>query len=475
MACANAAGGRRRWTARWCRSRPRRNARVGESSFGHLGRRGVPALDRSAHAGSDALPAGEGIAARGGDQAGACATSPSSSILKCRMMTSSTTVRAARARLAPLFACVNGTTAPEFSAFGHSHIDVAWLWPLRETEAKCTRTFATPLALMEEYPEYRLPAESTVSLLDREATLPGALCARESERWRRALDSRRRHVGGGGHQYHRRREPHPAIPARQALLPRRIRRGQRAAAGCPMSSAIPARCRKSCAAAASKYFSTQKIYWMYNGGDPFPYTTFTWEGIDGSEVLASMHHDYNSQTDPQALITRWNERRQKVGLSSRLVPFGWGDGGGGPTRTHLEFLRRCMTWKACRACGMEGPLAHFKDLERRGYPRDRYVGELYFQAHRGVPTTQAKTKQGNRKSEFALREAELWGAAARALAGFRLSRRRRSISPGSRCCSTSSMISFPAPPSTASMRKRRRAMRASSTPPRRRRRRRSPR
>ena len=168
----------------------------------------------------------------------------------------------------------------------------------------------------------------------------------------------------------------------------------------------------------AKYFSTQKIYCMYSGGDEFPYTTFTWEGIDGSEVLASMHNDYNSQTDPAALITRWNERRQKVGLYSRIFPFGWGDGGGGPTRTHLEFLKRSHDLQGLPRIQMEGPIVHFKELERRGYPDDRYVGELYFQAHRGVQTTQAKTKKGNRKSEFALREAELWGATARALAGY---------------------------------------------------------
>ena len=46
------------------------------------------------------------------------------------------------------------------------------------------------------------------------------------------------------------------------------------------------------------------------------------------------------------------------------------------------------------------------------------MGELYFQAHRGTYTSQAKTKRGNRKSEFALREAEMWGVAAAALTGF---------------------------------------------------------
>ncbi len=63
--------------------------------------------------------------------------------------------RTARERLRPLLACVNGSTAPTLFAFGHAHIDVAWLWPLAETERKAARTFATQLALMEEYPEYR--------------------------------------------------------------------------------------------------------------------------------------------------------------------------------------------------------------------------------------------------------------------------------------------------------------------------------
>lgn len=49
-------------------------------------------------------------------------------------------------------------------------------------------------------------------------------------------------------------------------------------------------------------------------------------------------------------------------------------------------------------------------------PAARYVGELYFQAHRGTYTSQANTKRGNRKGEMALREAEMWGATATCLA-----------------------------------------------------------
>ena len=101
-----------------------------------------------------------------------------------------------------------------------------------------------------------------------------------------------------------------------------------------------------------------------------------------------------------------------------IYSFGWGDGGGGPTRDHLEYLRPLQG--SGRAAPGEDLFAgrFLRRFEKKGLPKERYVGELYFQGHRGTYTSQAKTKKGNRRSEFALREAELWGSAARALKGF---------------------------------------------------------
>ena len=71
---------------------------------------------------------------------------------------------------------------------------------------------------------------------------------------------------------------------------------------------------------------------------------------------------------------------------------------------------------------MSHPLDRFHELESAdgpaGVPDARYVGELYFQAHRGTYTSQARTKRGNRKTEFALREAEMWSVAAHALTDY---------------------------------------------------------
>jgi alpha-mannosidase len=330
------------------------------------------------------------------------------------------TVCACRRRLAPLLACVNGSTAPAMFAFGHAHLDVAWLWPLAETERKIARTLASQLALMAQYPEYRF--------LQSQPYLYHAVKVRYPELYARvkaAVEAGQLIPEGATWV-----EPDTNIPGGESLI-RQFIHGRRFfeeefGVACKLlwlpdvfgySGALPQIMREC----GIRYFSTHKIFWSYNGGDPFPYNTFTWEGIDGSEVLVHLHNDYSSRTGPAAVIQRWNERVQKDGFSTRLLPFGWGDGGGGPTRDHLEFLRREGDLEGVPKVEIASPLAYFEDQEARGWPDERYVGELYFQAHRGTYTSQARTKRGNRKSELALREAEMWGSAAAVLGRFTFS------------------------------------------------------
>lgn len=328
------------------------------------------------------------------------------------------TVRACRERLKPLLECVNGSTAPTMFAFGHSHIDVAWLWPLAETERKCVRTFSSQLALMEEYPEYRF-LQSQPHLYWMVKTHYPKLY----ERIKAAIKAGQWIADGSAWV-----EPDTNVSGGESLIRQFIhgKRFYREEFGveCEMlwlpdvfgySGALP-QIMRGC---GIKYFSTQKIFWAYNGGDTFPYNTFVWEGIDGSDVFVHLHNDYNSRTHPASVIARWTERVQKDGFSTRLMPFGWGDGGGGPTRNHLEYLRRQKDLQGVPRVRIGSPMEYFKDQEAKGWPDARYVGELYFQAHRGTYTSQAKTKLGNRKSEFALREAEMWGVAARALKDFK--------------------------------------------------------
>lgn len=327
-------------------------------------------------------------------------------------------IRAARKRLKPLLNCINGSTSPLLYAFGHSHIDVAWLWPLAETERKCARTFATQLALMAQYPEYKF--------LLSQPHLYGMTRRLYPEVYRRIRNAVRRGqiIPEGGMWV----EADTNISGGESLI-RQFIHGKRffrdefgvdsQLLWLPDVFGYSGNMPQIMRGCGIRYFSTAKIFWNYYGGDPFPYNTFQWEGIDGSEVLSHFCNGYNSHTDPRNL-KRWNERVQKDGISARLFPFGYGDGGGGPTRDHLEYLRREMNLEGLPRTRMASPLDYFKNLEKQGQIEARYVGELYYQCHRGTYTSQAKTKRGNRKSEFALREAELWSVVARALRGFKI-------------------------------------------------------
>ncbi|MBD3243193.1 MAG: alpha-mannosidase [Chitinivibrionales bacterium] len=331
------------------------------------------------------------------------------------------TVRQARGLLAPLLQCTNGSTAPTLFAFGHAHLDVAWLWPLAETERKVARTFSNQLALIDEYPEYRF--------LNSQAHLYRMLKQRYPRLYARVKKAVKNGaiIAEGGMWV----EADTNISGGEALI-RQFLHGKRffreefgvdnELLWLPdvfgYSGALP----QIMAGCGIKYFGTAKIFWTYNGGEPFPHNTFVWQGIDGTGVQVHLLNNYSSQTYPAQMIGQWNGRRQKDGFSTRPVAFGYGDGGGGANRTHLELLRRQADLEGAPRVKMASPLDYYHDQQRRGMPDVTCVGELYFQAHRGTYTSQARTKNGNRRCELALREAELWGCAARALAGYRFNR-----------------------------------------------------
>ncbi len=326
-------------------------------------------------------------------------------------------IRAGRARMKPLLESRNGPTTPTLFAFGHAHIDVAWLWPLQHTERKMAMTVLNQLLLFDEYPEYRF--------LQSQPHLYWMLQQRYPDIYARFKQAARdgRVIADGGMWV----EADTNLSGGEALI-RQILYGRafyKNELGVDSrilwlpdvfgySGALPQILKGS----GMQGFATQKITWAYNGGESFPYNIFWWEGIDGSAIPAHIFTDYNSEVRPNSVLDRWNTRLQKNGIHSMIFSFGWGDGGGGPERNHLEFYRRVQDLEGLPKVHMASPAEFFADLQKHGLPRERYVGELYFQAHRGTYTSQARTKRGNRKSELALREAELWATAARALKGF---------------------------------------------------------
>lgn len=323
-----------------------------------------------------------------------------------------------RDRLRPLLECRNGSTAPVMQVFGQSHLDLAWQWPAEETRRKAARTVSTQLALAEEYPEYRFLF----------CQVPLYLMVKEDypELWGRLLAAIRsgQVLAEGGMWL----EPDTNIPSGESLV-RQFLYGRRFFAeelgldtrvlwlpdSFGFSAALP-QIMRSCGV---PYFVTKKLVDTYDDTDPFPFTTFMWKGLDGTSVLAHVYRKCNSAIDPETFARRWSvDRVQRDGISTYLFPFGYGDGGGGPTRVMLEQARRMTDLEGCPRARMEGPAEFFERIEREASPSSReYSGELYFSQHRGSYTSQARTKRASRRAEVALREAELWAALASVIVG----------------------------------------------------------
>ena len=314
----------------------------------------------------------------------------------------------AREILKPALSAVNGSTVPQFYAIGNAHLDLAWLWPMAETRRKTSRTFAAQLRLIEEYPEYKFIQSQPAGYIMCREHYPELYerikAAAKTGQW----------IAEGAMWV----EPDTNMTSGESLI-RQLIHGKRffkeefgidsVLLWLPdtfgYSAALP-QILKGCGV---KYLVTQKIFWSYNEGDRFPYHYFTWQGADGSCVDSFLPTDYTYTTDPKLICEVWNKRVQKRGLEAFLLPFGYGDGGGGPSRDYIEFLRREENLEGMPRVKTESPLRFFEDMEAAGGPQHTYVGELYFSAHRGVFTSQAAIKRGNRKAEIALREAEMWG------------------------------------------------------------------
>lgn len=319
----------------------------------------------------------------------------------------------AREELQPLLKAENGSTAPCFYAIGNAHLDLAWLWPMAETYRKTERTFAAQLRLLEEYPEYKFLQSQPASYEMCRKNYPELF-----ERIRDAIQ-KGRWIAEGAMWV----EPDTNMAGGEALI-RQLVHGKRyykevlgtesEVLWLPDTFGYTAALPQILKGCGVKYLVTQKIFWSYNEGDPFPYHYFNWEGMDGTRIVSFLPTSYTYRTDPEEINNIWNNRTQKQDLDAFLLPYGYGDGGGGPSRDFIEYAKRQENLEGGAKVKMAGPGEFFRDMEKQGGPVHTYVGELYFSAHRGTYTSQARIKQYNRKCELALREMEMWGALAEA-------------------------------------------------------------
>jgi len=322
----------------------------------------------------------------------------------------------ARARdiMRPLLDQKNGPTTPTAGIIGHSHIDTAWLWTVAETWRKCARTFSSILSLMDQYPEFKF-LQSAACHAEKMRELYPDIFARMQAR----VAEGRWEINGGTWI-----EPDCNIPSGEALL-RQFLLGQRSTREMfgktsdtlwqpdvfGYSGALP-QILRGCDV---DYFCTTKLGW--NDTNRFPYDTFVWQGIDGSEVVSHFNL-IHCWPDPETLVNAWKRVQHKDVQDRQYISFGYGDGGGGPQSEMIEMARLVKDLEGCPKADYQTVTDFMQSCaELPNLPR--WTGELYLELHRGTLTSIAAIKRYNRQVEFRLRDAEFAATLAALQAGER--------------------------------------------------------
>ncbi|MBP5152205.1 MAG: alpha-mannosidase, partial [Lachnospiraceae bacterium] len=311
-------------------------------------------------------------------------------------------------------------------SIGHTHIDVAWKWPVRQTREKALRSFSTVLRFMDEYPAYRFMSSQPQLYKFVKEDAPEVF-----EKIKKRVKEGRWETEGAMWL-----EADCNLTSGESLV-RQILKGKEffneefgtgdanRVLWLPdvfgYSAALPQILRKS----GVDYFMTTKIGW--NEFNKMPHDVMNWRGIDGSEVLTyfistteyntypelvvNPRHEttYNGRHSVSQIMGTWQRFSDKELTDDVLTCYGYGDGGGGPSSEMLEIDRRMNEGLPGVPVTKQTFSKEFfellaKDLEGKKVPK--WSGELYLEYHRGTYTSMAKNKKFNRLVEFMNFQAE---------------------------------------------------------------------
>ena len=312
----------------------------------------------------------------------------------------------------------------EIAFIGHTHIDVAWLWTLAQTEEKAQRSFSTVIQLMEQYPDYIFMSSQPqlyAYVKKNDPELYEKIKERIKEgRWEPEgsmwLEADTNITGGES-------------LIRQIMYGKKFMKDEFGIENKVLwlpdvfgySAALP-QILKKC---GIDTFFTSKINW--NEVDIFPHDTFVWRGLDGSEIMAIFAKNYVNLVNARDIKGLMEYHLDKKFTPTVLAPVGYGDGGGGVTFEMLESLKRFekglpgfpkVTMRKASDT-IRKIKSEFEESTRKLRYTPKWSGELYLEMHRGTYTTQAANKKNNRKSELALQKAETASSIANLLSGYK--------------------------------------------------------
>ena len=303
---------------------------------------------------------------------------------------------------------------------GHTHIDMAWLWRLKHTHEKASRSFSTVLRMMEMFPEY-IFLQTQPQLYEYIKEDFPEIYAEIKKR----VEEGRWEVDGGMWVEADCNLTSGESLTRQILIGSKFIKDEFGKEVEYLwlpdvfgySWALPQILKKS----GIDMFMTTKISW--NQFNRMPHDTFRWKGMDGSEVLThfittpepwnepgSWFYTYNGLLTAKTVKGVWDAYSEKEMNKELLISYGYGDGGGGVNRDLLERRRRINKIPGLPSLETSTAGEYFKNLKETVKNTEKYVhtwdGELYLEYHRGTYTSQGYNKRMNRKMELLYRRAE---------------------------------------------------------------------
>ena len=287
---------------------------------------------------------------------------------------------------------------------GHSHLDTAWLWPVRETLHKAARTFSNALRLMEYYPDYHFIQSSVIYIDWMKKYYPDIY-----ENIKKRTAEGRWEPNGGAWVECDNNIPSGEYIIRQFLLGQRYTKENLGyMADCfwqpdtfGYSAAIP-QILKKC---GINYFLTTKLSW--NEANTFPHDSFIWKGIDGTEMLTHFNitHVWPDVNGIKNNVI--NKIKHPEVSNMKLLSYGFGDGGGGPSYSMLESEKIVKDMVGMPKLESTTVSEFMKRLENTAKNLPVFSGELYLELHRGTLTQMHEIKRTNRELEKAIHNFEL--------------------------------------------------------------------
>ena len=288
---------------------------------------------------------------------------------------------------------------------GHSHIDTAWLWTHRETARKCGRTFSSVLRLMDEFPEFKYSQSQPILYEFTKRHYPELY----KQINQRITEGKWEPLGSMW------TEADCNIPNGESLV-RQIIYGKRffkqefgidtkilwLPDSFGFNWSLPQILHKS---GITNFYSSKLLL---NDKTIFPYTSFWWQGIDKTKILAHISPvGLEGQVTPRSILKNLNPAQEELSVPPTLQTYGFGDGGGGPTKENLEFAVILKTIIGLPSSQLSTAQEFFKQLEAQSENLPVWNNELYLETHRGTYTTNAKIKKENRECENLIYSSEL--------------------------------------------------------------------